>query len=101
MTTIYSRYPAELPLREGAVLLRPPELADRDAILAFAQSLPMHDLLFLRRDITRPEEVDDWIAMVVAEELATVLALRGTRSSATPSSIAATSSGCATSPSCG
>ena len=77
MTTTPSRYPVELPLREGVVLLRPPEPADRDAILAFARSLPMHDLLFLRRDITRPEEVDDWIASVVAEELATVLALRG------------------------
>ena len=77
MTTVYSRYPTELPLREGTVLLRPPEPADRDAVLAFAQSLPTHDLLFLRRDITRPEEVDDWIAMVVADELATVLALRG------------------------
>ncbi len=76
MTTTADRYPVELALREGAVLLRPPEPADRDAILAFARSLPSHDLLFLRRDITRPAEVDGWIASVVAGELATVLAIR-------------------------
>ena len=76
MTATPSRYPVELPLREGVVLLRPPEPEDRDAILAFAQSLPSHDLLFLRRDVTRPEEVDNWIASVVAGELATVLAIR-------------------------
>jgi L-amino acid N-acyltransferase YncA len=70
------RYPIDIPLGDGSVLLRPPVPADRDAILAFARALPQHDLLFLRRDITRPEEVDGWITAVERGELATVLAIR-------------------------
>lgn len=76
MTASSERYPIELPVREGTVLLRPPTPEDRDTILAFAQSLPSHDLLFLRRDITRPDEVDTWIAAVQSGQLATVLAMR-------------------------
>ena len=76
MAASAGRYPLELPLEGGSVLLRPPVAADRDALLAFARALPRHDLLFLRRDITRAEEVDAWIASVAAGELATVLAFR-------------------------
>ena len=76
MTAPTERYPIELRLGEGSIVLRPPSPPDREAILAFAQSLPTHDLLFLRRDITRPEEVSAWIAAVAAGDLATVLALR-------------------------
>lgn len=76
MTAPTERYPIELRLGQGSIVLRPPRPPDREAILAFAQSLPTHDLLFLRRDITRPEEVSAWIAAVAAGDLATVLALR-------------------------
>ena len=76
MTAPTERYPIELRLGEGAIVLRPPTPSDAGAILAFAQSLPTHDLLFLRRDITRPEDVAAWIAAVAAGDLATVLALR-------------------------
>jgi L-amino acid N-acyltransferase YncA len=50
---------------------------DREGLLALARSIPEHDQLFLRRDITRPEVVDRWIAELEAGELATVLAQRG------------------------
>lgn len=50
---------------------------DLEAMLAFAQSLPAHDLLFLRRDITRREEVEQWIADAGSHDLVTILALRG------------------------
>ena len=36
--------------------------ADREAILAFANSLPEEDLLFLRVDLTQPSVIDEWIA---------------------------------------
>jgi len=77
MTATPDRYPIEHPVGDETVLLRPPGADDRDAILAFARSLPSHDLLFLRRDITRPEEVEAWLGAVAAGQLATVLALRG------------------------
>ena len=49
---------------------------DRDGMLAFAQALPEHDLLFLGRDLTQPRVIeawltaigDGWIDSVVAEE---------------------------------
>lgn len=39
---------------------------DADGVLAFARSLPEHDLLFLRRDITRPEQVEVWLDRIEA-----------------------------------
>lgn len=75
MTIPTGRYPIELLLGEDSIVIRPPRPDDRQAILSFAQSLPTHDLLFLRRDITHPEEVDAWIAAVVAGDIATVLAI--------------------------
>lgn len=48
---------------------------DRDAVLAFAQSLRPEDLMFLRLDITQPEVVDQWIEHIEAGNTITVLAL--------------------------
>jgi L-amino acid N-acyltransferase YncA len=45
-------------------------------MLALARSIPEYDRLFLRRDITRPEVIDRWIAELEAGELASVLAER-------------------------
>ena len=51
-------YPAEVDLDGLSVLLRTLHPGDEEALLAFARSLPTHDLMFLRRDITRREQVD-------------------------------------------
>lgn len=69
-------YPRKTTLSGVTWTLRPMRRADRDALLALARSIPEHDQLFLRRDITRPEVVDRWIAELEAGELATVLAER-------------------------
>jgi len=53
--------------------------SDRDGILAFARALPEHDLLFLRRDITQPENVDEWISDVEAGRYASLIARAGDR----------------------
>lgn len=45
-------------------------------MLAFARSLPSHDLLFLRRDITDPAEVDAWMRDIATGEVSTILAVR-------------------------
>jgi nucleotide-binding universal stress UspA family protein/L-amino acid N-acyltransferase YncA len=47
---------------------------DRAAVLEFARALPPHDLLFLRRDITEPDVVEDWIADIEDGFQTTVLA---------------------------
>ena len=70
------RYPIAVAVGGETVTLRPLVAADGAAVLAFAGSLPTHDLLFLRRDITEPAEVHAWIAAVAAGDLATVLAIR-------------------------
>lgn len=68
MTTleqIAARYPLSVSLKSGGTaglrLMGPP---DRDAVLAFARSLPPDDLLFLRSDITEPVVVDEWLANI-------------------------------------
>ncbi|GIW19093.1 GNAT family N-acetyltransferase [Tepidiforma sp.] len=67
-------YPVHHDIGGQRVTLRPMEPGDREAVLAFARKLPEHDLLFLRRDITQPEAVDDWIAEIARGEILTILA---------------------------
>ncbi len=76
MTTPTVRsYPTTHDLGGATVTLRLMTRDDRDGVLAFARALPEHDLLFLRRDITQPEAVDDWIAEIERGEILTILAL--------------------------
>ena len=70
-------YPRTVEAHGVAWLLRSMQPSDREGLLALAHSIPEHDQLFLRRDITRPEVVERWIAELEAGELATVLAVRG------------------------
>lgn len=67
-------YPRQVKLDDGPVTFRLMVPGDRDAILAFARSLPPDDLLFLRLDITTPEGVDEWVRNLEAGRTITVLA---------------------------
>lgn len=49
---------------------------DETAVLALAQKLSAHDLLFLRRDISQPKVVDAWMQAAQAGTIVTVLATR-------------------------
>lgn len=73
--------PAELPasveLEGQRFTLRLMDADDANRMLAFARSLPLHDLLFLRRDITRPEEIVEWIGDIESGNSKTIIALRG------------------------
>jgi L-amino acid N-acyltransferase YncA len=70
-------YPREVKVKDGAVTLRHLTPNDRDAALAFARALPAHDLLFLRRDITRPEVIDLWLDGIARGRITSVVAERG------------------------
>jgi len=61
----------------GPVTLRHMVAADRERMLAFARALPVHDLLFLPLDITRPEAVDAWLGGIARGTVTTLLAERG------------------------
>ncbi len=64
-------------LRDGSeITIGPMGPQHRMLLLQFARSLSDHDLLFLRRDITVPAEVDDWIADLEAGRSYTQVALR-------------------------
>ena len=74
-TSISKRnYPWTTTLGDRQVRLRLMRAEDRDALLAFARSLPADDLLFLSIDITQPEAVDGWAREVEAGRVVTVLA---------------------------
>lgn len=67
-------YPRNLPIGDLEVTFRLMSAADRDRILAFTQSLPESNLLFLRVDITKPEAIERWIRTIGEGRMVTVLA---------------------------
>jgi L-amino acid N-acyltransferase YncA len=69
--------PQTVQVGDAALTLRLMTAEDAGRMLAFARSLPSNDLLFLRRDITRPEEIADWVNDIEAGSNRTVLALEG------------------------
>jgi L-amino acid N-acyltransferase YncA len=74
-TTTLQSYPREITVGENrTVALRLMVKSDRDRIVDFARSLPPDDLLFLRRDITDPKVVDEWVREIERARTVTVLA---------------------------
>ena len=71
------KFPLDLELGGQKGHLRLMKANDGAGILKFAESLPPHDLLFLRRDITQPKVVDAWIQAGDAGNIYTVVATRG------------------------
>ena len=70
-------YPRTIERPGGDVELRLMTPDDGAAVLAFAQKLSAHDLLFLRRDISQPKVVAAWTEATRAGRIVTVLATRG------------------------
>jgi L-amino acid N-acyltransferase YncA len=52
---------------------------DGPALLEFARSVPRHDLLFLRTDITTVEGVNEWVDGVLQGQMGVILAYDGNR----------------------
>lgn len=74
---ILGSYPREIQVGENrAVALRLMEKSDRDRMVDFARALPPDDLLFLRRNITDPQVVDDWLRDIERGRTVTVLGER-------------------------
>ena len=71
--------PMEIVLDGETITLRYMEPRDGAAMLEFARSLPPYDLLFLRRDITDPDQVNTWLQEAERGQVTTVLALGGTK----------------------
>lgn len=67
-------YPWTTRLSDVEVTFRRMTAEDFDAVLAFTRSLPEHDLLFLRIDITQPETIRAWIENIERGVTQTILA---------------------------
>ena len=73
------RYPRSIELGNDAFELRYMAQGDGAAVAAFADALPPHDLLFMRRDITRPKVISAWLRGIAAGKITTLLATRNGR----------------------
>jgi RimJ/RimL family protein N-acetyltransferase len=74
MSFMDERYPRTVPIARGEVLLAPMTPADEADLLAFARVLPVHDLLFLRRNITQPKVLAAWAAELEAGSIVSLVA---------------------------
>ena len=62
-------------LGSKTVTLRPFERADAEAVLALASRMPVHDLLFLSRDIRQPRVVSAWLDQIAGGQIISTLAI--------------------------
>jgi RimJ/RimL family protein N-acetyltransferase len=70
-------YPRWVATEAGEIEFRLMSPADEAAVLAFAQKLPVHDLLFLPRDISEPKVLTAWIKEIERGAITSVLAWKG------------------------
>ncbi|MGI9323625.1 MAG: GNAT family N-acetyltransferase [Pseudomonadales bacterium] len=68
------RYPRQVAQADGSCEIRPLESTDTEALQAFTNSLPEHDLLFLRRDIREPKVIQAWVREAAAGHLNSLMA---------------------------
>src|SRR6202008_4403064 len=60
----------------GDIEFRLMSRADEAAVLAFAQKLPTHDLLFLPRNISQPKVLSAWINEIERGAIVSLLAVK-------------------------
>ena len=68
-------YPRHIKTDAGDVEFRLMSRADEAAVLAFAQKLPTHDLLFLPRNISQPKVLSAWINEIERGDIKSLLAI--------------------------
>ena len=76
MTNPAGRYPCEADCKDGSIHLDLLRADDRELLLAFADELPEHDLLFLKRNIREAKVVDAWLNSVAAGDIHSMTAKR-------------------------
>ncbi len=71
--TVAKQYPMKVKLGEQAYTLRQMTDGDGPLLQEFARKLPVHDLLFMRRDITKSEGFNRWLDAIRRGAMYTVL----------------------------
>jgi len=69
-------YPRHVKTDAGDIEVRLMSRADEAAVLAFAQALPTHDLLFLPRNISQPKVLSAWIGEIERGAISSLLAVK-------------------------
>lgn len=69
-----TRYPRDVEIKDGTATLALMTPAAEAEVGAFAATLPPHDLLFLRRDITEPKVLAAWARQIETGEITSLLA---------------------------
>lgn len=70
-------FPKNVEIKGREISLRMMEAEDGPRLLEFAQGLPQHDLLFLRRDITTSKGIEAWLRDLREGNMNTILAEEG------------------------
>ena len=70
-------YPRRVMTAGGEIEFRHMTAADEGAVLAFAQKLPIHDLLFIPRNISEPKVLSAWIKEIERGGMISLLAVKG------------------------
>jgi ribosomal protein S18 acetylase RimI-like enzyme len=71
------KYPRQVSTPAGDIEFRLMTQADEAAVLAFAKQLPVHDLLFLPRNISEPKVLSAWVKEIERGAITSILAWRG------------------------
>ena len=69
-------YPRHVTTEGGDIEFRLMSQADEAAVLDFAQKLPVHDLLFLPRNISEPKVLTAWVKEIERGAITSVLAVK-------------------------
>jgi RimJ/RimL family protein N-acetyltransferase len=69
-------YPRRVATEAGEIEFRLMSQADEAAVLEFAQKLPVHDLLFLPRDISEPKVLAAWVKEIERGAITSLLAVK-------------------------
>ena len=69
-------YPLHVATEAGDIEFRMMGPADEAAVLAFAQALPAHDLLFLPRNISEPKVLSAWVKEIERGAITSLLAVK-------------------------
>lgn len=72
-----SDFPKTIDCKGTVLELRPLEPRDMMAVESFALALPVHDLLFLGRDIQHPKVIKAWAEAIVEGDIVSLIAWQG------------------------
>ena len=70
----FKNYPLDVELKGRNYRVRQMQTTDGESIMQFAKSLPPHDLMYMRRDISREAGVNRWLAGIGEGRIHSVIA---------------------------